>query len=198
MSKSLLQDTAFKSEIKNFFNKNKEILLDIILFGSSIKGKEKPNDIDILLLYKSSKNIDVSYALKKTIEAKGYCIEITDKTYNELLNPNFIAGISIISEGYSLVYNKFLFEGLGYLSFNLFKYELKQFNKSERMRFYYSLYGRNNEKGMLKMLDSIKFSDSIILCPVENVERMKEYFDTWKLKYVEFPILIPERIKNIL
>jgi hypothetical protein len=168
------------------------------LFGSSIKGKEKPNDIDILLLYKSSKNIDVSYALKKTIEAKGYCIEITDKTYNELLNPNFIAGISIISEGYSLVYNKFLFEGLGYLSFNLFKYELKQFNKSERMRFYYSLYGRNNEKGMLKMLDSIKFSDSIILCPVENVERMKEYFDTWKLKYVEFPILIPERIKNIL
>ena len=97
-----------------------------------------------------------------------------------------------------MVYNKFLFEGLGYLSFNLFKYELKQFNKSERMRFYYSLYGRNNEKGMLKMLDSIKFSDSIILCPVENVERMKEYFDTWKLKYVEFPILIPERIKNIL
>lgn len=198
MSKSLLQDTTFKSEIKRFFNKNKEVLLDIILFGSSVKGKEKPNDIDILLLYKSSKNIDVSYALKKTIEAKGYYIEITDKTYNELLNPNFIAGISIISEGYSLVYNKFLFEGLGYLSFNLFKYELKQFNKSERMRFYYSLYGRNNEKGMLKILNSIKFSDSIILCPVENVERMKEYFDTWKLKYVEFPILIPERIKNIL
>jgi predicted nucleotidyltransferase len=198
VSKSLLQDTTFKSEIKRFFNKNKEVLLDIILFGSSVKGKEKPNDIDILLLYKSSKNIDVSYALKKTIEAKGYYIEITDKTYNELLNPNFIAGISIISEGYSLVYNKFLFEGLGYLSFNLFKYELKQFNKSERMRFYYSLYGRNNEKGMLKILNSIKFSDSIILCPVENVERMKEYFDTWKLKYVEFPILIPERIKNIL
>jgi predicted nucleotidyltransferase len=198
VSKSLLQDTTFKSEIKRFFNKNKEVLLDIILFGSSVKGKEKPNDIDILLLYKSSKNIDVSYALKKTIEAKGYYIEITDKTYNELLNPNFIAGISIISEGYSLVYNKFLFEGLGYLSFNLFKYELKQFNKSERMRFYYSLYGRNNEKGMLKILNSIKFSDSIILCPVENVERMKEYFDTWKLKYVEFLILIPERIKNIL
>ena len=198
MSKNLLRDTKFKSEVKKFFNKNKEILLDIILFGSSVKGKEKPNDIDILLLYKKTKNIDISYELKRLLKAKGYVVEVTDKTYKELFDQNFIAGSSIISEGYSLVYDKFLFEGLGYTSFNLFKYELKQFNKSERMRFYYSLYGRNKEKGMLKRLNSIKFSDSIILCPVENAEKMKEYFNIWKLKYIEFPILIPEGIKNIL
>lgn len=53
--------TKLKSEIKRFFIKNKDILLDIIIFGSFIKGKEKPNDIDLLILYKNKKNLEKSH-----------------------------------------------------------------------------------------------------------------------------------------
>ena len=52
MSKEQLKNTKLKSELKDFLKKNRHILLDIIIFGSFIKGKEKPNDIDILILYK--------------------------------------------------------------------------------------------------------------------------------------------------
>ena len=81
----------------------------------------------------------------------------------------------------------------------LFKYDLINLNKSERMRFYYSLYGRTKEqKGIIQELNSIKFSDSIILCPANNSEEMSEYLNSWKIKHLKFPILIPSRLKNIL
>jgi len=197
MSEELWKNTKFKSKVKNFFNKNKEKILDIVLFGSSVKGKEKPNDIDILIIYKEKKDIDLSYELKKSL--KEYNAEITDKTYLDLFDESFNARESILSEGYSLVNDNFLSQGIGYLNMFLFKYELKGFNKSERMRFYYSLYGRTKEqKGVLKELDSVKFSETIILCPISNSEKMKEYLENWNVKFIEFPILIPSRIKNIL
>ena len=198
MLKKLLKNTKFKYSVKEFFNENKDELLDIILFGSSIRGKERPSDIDVLMLYKDKKNIDLSYEFRKKIEKIGYTLEITDKTYKELFEDSFTARESFLSEGYSLVYDKFLHEGLGYISFILFKYELKGFSKSNRMRFYYSLYGRNGQKGILNEINAIKFSDSVLLCPLQNSEMMKEYLNNWKINFVEFPIIIPGRLRSIL
>ncbi len=188
-----------KSEIRKFFIKNKDILLDIILFGSFIKGKEKPSDIDILILYKDKKNIEKSHELRKILEKKGYNADITNKTYLEIFEESFKVHGDILSEGYSVINNKFLSESLGYISFILFKYELKGFTKSNRMRFYYSLSGRNKkDTGILKDLNALKFSDTVLLCPIENAEKMKEYFDYWKIKYIEFPIMIPSRLKQFI
>lgn len=199
MSKELLKNTRFKSEIKLFFKKNKKEIIDIILFGSSIRKKTKPRDIDLLVLYKDKKNIDVSYELKKRLKEKGYDVDITDKTYEELFKGTFKAVEGILSEGYSLIFDKFLSEGFGYMNLILFRYELKGLNKSERMRFYYSLYGRNkDQKGVLKELNAIKFSDTILLCGIENSEKMKEYLRNWNIKFKEFPILIPNRLRRVL
>ena len=72
---------------------------------------------------------------------------------------------------------------------------LKGFSKSDRMRFYYSLYGRTkDQKGILKELNATKFSDSIILCPIESSEAMKDFFDTWEIAFERFPVLIPTRV----
>lgn len=196
MSKEQSKNTKLKSEIIKFYMKNKEIILDIIIFGSFIKGKENPKDIDILILYKDKKNIEKSYELKKLL--KNFNVEIIDKSYLELFDESFKVREGILSEGYSVVNKKSLSEGFGYSSLILFKYELKGFNKSNRMRFYYSLYGRDKkDKGTIKELNAIKFSDTILFCPVKNAEKMKEYLDYWKIKYIEFPIMIPSRLNNL-
>jgi predicted nucleotidyltransferase len=189
-------NTKLILEIKKFYQKNKNLILDIILFGSTIKGKENPKDLDILILYKDKKNIDTSYELKKIL--KEINVEITDKTYKEFFDESFKIRESILSEGYSLINDKYLSEGLGYLNLILFKYELKNFNKSERMRFYYSLYGRGNNQGILEKIKAIKFSDTLLLCPIDNSEKLKDFLEFWKIKYLEFPILIPQRLKNLL
>ena len=195
MSNELLKNKKFCSEITNFFNKNKDILLDIVLFGSSVKGKNTPNDIDLLIIYRDKKNLDKSYELKKIL--KDFPVEIIDKGYVELFEESFNARESILSEGYSIIFKRSLSQGWGYLSIILFKYELSGFGKSDRMRFYYSLYGRNSV-GILKSCNASKFSESIILCPTDSSEKLREFFRNWKISYSDFPIMIPERIKNIL
>lgn len=193
----LLKNTKFLSEVTSFFKKNKAAILDIIIFGSTVKGKEKPNDLDILLVYKDKKDADISYELKKRLV--GFNAEIVDKTYKELFETSFNAREALLAEGYSLVYKKFIAEGLGYNNFILFKYELKGFNKSNRMRFYYSLYGRSkNDNGILARLNAKKFSETVLLCPVKNAEFMKEYLGSWHIKFIEFPVLLPSRLNYVL
>jgi len=141
MSGRLLKNTKFKSEIKKFFIKHKQSILDIIIFGSSVREKDNPEDIDILIIFIDRKDYDISYELRKILEKQGFSIEITDKTYQEIFKQDFKAREALLSEGYSIINETFLSSGLGYNTFVLFKYDLGDMNKSQRMRFYYSLYG---------------------------------------------------------
>ena len=61
------------------------------------------------------------------------------------------------------------------------------------MQFYYSLYGRTVKGGILKELKAYKFSENMILTPVTNAEKMKEYLEKW-LEFIEIPVLIPSRL----
>jgi len=197
MSKKLFQDTKFLSEVKKFYATHKEFVLDIVLFGSVLKGKENPGDVDILIIYKNA-NEDAGYSLKKALKAKGYDADITEKSYMQLFDETFLAREAILVEGYSLIQNKYLSRGLGFTNIILFKYTLKGFSKTNSMRFYYSLYGREGSKGVLKKYDAKKFSDSIILCPIENMQSMENFFEEWHIQYQEFPILLPQRISNLI
>lgn len=197
MSKELLQNTKFQSSIIKIYKKYEDKILDIVLFGSSVKGKDTPKDIDLLIIYANKIDFDVSYEFQKGL--KDYKVSITDITYKQLFERSFKIKEVYLSEGYSILNKKSISEGLGYLNLQLFRYELKKLNKSERMRFYYSLYGRtDDQEGMIKKLEAIKFSDSIILCPIINVEKMRAYLNQWSLGFIDFQILMPERIKTIL
>lgn len=196
MLKELLKNKKFLKIIKEALKKPE--ILDIILFGSYVKGKEKPNDIDLLILYspKTKDIIEINYKIRKELEKVSKNIEVIGKFYSELFSSEFLARESILSEGFSLSNQKFLSECFGYKNLILFKYYLKEMNKSERMRFYYSLYGRGNEKGLLEKNQSYKFSETVILAPLENSEVIKDFLEKWKIEYIEFPILIPDNISN--
>lgn len=196
MSNLLLKNTKFLAKIKAFYSKYKKEIIDIIIFGSAVKGKEHPADIDLLAVYKSQVDLDCSYELKKELSVFGK-IEIISKTYFQLFEASFLAREAILSEGYSLVQKKFLSEGLGYSSFVLFKYSLGKLNKTKRMQFYYSLYGRTIKGGILKELNAYKFSENMILAPATNAEKMKEYLAKW-VEFVEIPALIPTRLKDVI
>lgn len=194
MFQNLLKNKIFRNKINEFFKKNKIKLIDIILFGSTIKGKAKPNDIDILLIFKEKVITDLEYELKKELEYLNIEINIIGKNYNSMMSETFFAREAILAEGYSLINDNFISSELGYKNFILFKYELNGFNQSKRMRFQYSLYGREKKGGMIKELSLIKFSDSILLSNVENYEKTKDYLNSWNIKFEDMPILIPSRL----
>lgn len=193
MLKKLLKKTEFISKIKKFYTENKKEILDVILFGSVTHGKENPADIDLLILYKEKENLDLNLKLKKSLKEN---VEITSKTYDEMFSSSFLARESFLTEGYSLVRDKKIIESFGFSSKIIFRYELKGLSKSDRMRFYYALYGRTNEGGIIKETSSVKFSERIIISDIEHQENLKEFFSQWKIEFVCFSVLMPKRVTD--
>ncbi len=193
MLKTLLIKTLISESNKIYKEYNSEIV-DIIVFGSLMRGKDKPNDIDLIILFKNKKNLDISYQLKKEIEKKTEIpINVESKLYSNLFQTSFQAREALLAEGYSLLNKTGIANGLGYENLVMFIYNLKGKNKSERMRFYYSLHGRGMD-GMLKILKANKITDTVIMCPVATKEEMKEYLENWKIEFKEIPVLIPTRL----
>jgi predicted nucleotidyltransferase len=191
MLKELLKNKNFLKVINESL-KNIEIV-DIILFGSVVREKDKPNDIDILVLYlNESKKIENEiYGLRKNLEKIDKRFELIGKSYKEIFNSGFLARESLLSEGFSMRNKKPLAESFGYKSLVMFRYNLSGLSKSKRMQFYYSLNGRGKERGILNKTDSYKFSDNIIFSNISNSEFINDFFKNWEIKYSVFPLLIP-------
>jgi len=191
MPLELLKNKKFKSEIRKFLKNNEKEIIDIIIFGSAIRGKEKPEDIDILILFKERENIDLNYELRKVLEKINLKVEVTGKTYKNMLSTKFLPREDILSDGYSLALNKNISQSFGYESFIMFKYSLKGFGTSKRMMFYYALEGRRDKKGMIKELDGIKFTNAVVLIPIKNSELFEDFLNSWNIKIKRTRILIP-------
>lgn len=194
MLQQLLQNKKLRSKINSFFSQHKDALTDIILFGSLVRGKEKPVDIDILLLFATKEDMDIAYAFRKALEPFSLPFNVITKTYSSLLSGSFAAKEAILAEGYSLITNTTLATSFGYSPFLLFRYTLQGFTQSQRMLFQYSLHGRYNKEGMIQKLHLIKFSDSILLAPISSAEETKEYLSLWHISFEEIPVLFPRRI----
>lgn len=197
MLEKFLHNKKLRTKINTFFIEHKEQIMDIVLFGSIVRGKEKPSDIDVLLLFNSKENIEIAYSFRKALKSFSFSLNVITKTYATLLSESFPAKTSILAEGYSLIYNNRLASCFGYSSFILFRYSLKGFHQSKRMLFHYSLHGRYKNEGMLKKLGLLKFSDTIILSPINTAEETREYISSWKITFDEFPVLFPNRVSII-
>ena len=176
--------------VKRFYSLEKEKLTDVILFGSSARGKTKPADVDVLLLFSSRVDVTVAYRLRKDLEAAGIPAQVISKTYRELFSSAFLARENILAEGMSIITGRTLAESFGYASYALIKYSLKGLNKSDRMRFYYALYGRGRS-GVLKETGSVRFSESVLLVPTENSDSIMEFLGDWKIESRNSVVLLP-------
>ena len=181
--------SKLKNELKN------DEIADIVIFGSYMKGKDNPNDIDLLIIFKEKINKDIEYGIKKKLSDK---FDINSITLKEFMGDDFIAKEGIFLEGYSISKNKRVSEILSMNSFALIKYNISEIKGSNRTRFYYALLGRNNNEGFLKRLNAKKLSDNIIICKYEDIEKVKEFLYNWNIEYEIIPALIPSRLKEIL
>src|SRR3989344_1947780 len=100
------------SEIKNKLGKvlNDKEVHDVIIFGSFIKGKTKPEDIDIAIISDREK-----------FKIKGFHISVI--SINDFFKPVGLIN-TLLREGYSLIRNKSFSEVYGFKNQCLFNYEL--------------------------------------------------------------------------
>lgn len=188
---SYQKNSSFCKTIRQFCRKEKGKILDVVLFGSTVRGKKEPKDIDLLLLFAQRIDNDAAYRLRKILEKKvGIEVQITSKTYRQLFSSKFVARESILAEGRSILVGKTFSEAFGYSSHTMLKYSLKGRDKSEKMQFYYALHGRKTE-GLLKRTGSTRFSESVLLVPTKNLDAVLEFFTHWKIDARKSIVLIP-------
>lgn len=193
MLADLLRKRRFRSELAAFARRHHEQLIDIILFGSAVRGKERPRDIDILLLVRGAARIGPAYELRKALAAAGIKAEVVTKNWRDLLSPRFLPREGILAEGWSWALKRQLAAGWGYAPFALFKYSLKGFSASKRIRFHYALEGRGPRPGIIRSLGAIKFTTAVVLVPITQAEPFRRFLADWGIEPLTTHVLVPER-----
>ncbi|MFH1511124.1 MAG: nucleotidyltransferase domain-containing protein [Candidatus Woesearchaeota archaeon] len=164
----------------------KDGIFDIVLYGSSVKGKLSPGDIDILIIFvegtlrqRLDKTQNIKMNLKKGFHQK---IDIKQILLNELFSANFFARTGILLEGISLRSGKHFSENLGFKPYTLFSWTLSGLTHSEKIRFNYILAGRGVQ-GIVKELGGIRVASGAIKIPIGNSTVFEDILKANKVPY---------------
>lgn len=194
MSKRFCIPKGLLSEARRFLRKNPHTVHDVIVFGSLMRGKESPSDIDILILFQFKEDRELAYNLRKSMEKNYPKVEVIPKTFESLMSSTFQARETVLWEGYSCRTGQPFAEGFGFFPQVLFKFHFKKISASRRIQFFYSLKGRGGSPGMINRLGLSKFSDGVLACPVRYVEEVRQYLNSWDAQIEEVPVLFPRRL----
>ena len=168
---SLVKKT-FSKELKN-----KEII-DIIIFGSSTKGKASPEDIDIAVI--AEKNFD------KKIE--GFHISVLKPKDFVTDQPSLIN--TLLREGYSIRHNKRFAELYRFTSKVMFLYDLSLFKNTEKVKIVSVLRGKNKQKGFVEQNNGEWLGNGIFSVDPDISALFEKMFINFKMPYKKRYILM--------
>jgi len=182
---------SLESISKKLFGKEK--LFDIILYGSAVKGKDEPRDIDIIIIFLDKEikdRLDVAQEFKRYLP-KELRFDIQTLNVADFFDASYFNGRGILIEGYSLVSGRKFSDKLGFKGYSLFNYNLGNLNHNQKTMFTYSLSGRGKVEGMVKMVNGKSLGKGAFLVPIENSILFEQFLEKWKLKYSKKNILVP-------
>ncbi len=165
-----------KNRLKKFL-KDKEIL-DIILFGSVIKGKYLPRDIDLAFI--------ANKEIKPEIE--GFHISLIKP--EEFFTDQPSITNTVLREGFSLRKNAFFVEGLKFKNRVLFTYKLNDKRLSEKVKIVNILRGKNKEKGIVEEYGGRWLVNQAFTVPITTEHIIESLLINLKIKYSKSYILI--------
>lgn len=183
----------YLSSISKKFAKEQGII-DIVLYGSFIKSKEEPNDIDLILIFLSKKlneRLEIAQKFKQQIKNKIKNSDVKTANLIEIFDKNFLARQGILVEGYSLLDNIPLAEKMGFGGYSLFTYNLKNLDHNQKTKFTYSLIGRK-KPGILKLVEARVLGKGAVAIPIQKSAIFDDFLKEWKINYKERKILISE------
>lgn len=176
-----------KQSSNKLYQKYNDKILDVVLFGSSVKNKFSPNDIDIAVIIKNTKETEILDLMNKFSSLFDSDIHLNILPIETIfINPLFR---TLLNEGVSLLDNKSLHEKLGYESGAIFSFNLTKLEKSKKVLFYYALYGKKKHEGLLKKLNGRLIGRSVVFIPVDFVDELKEFLERWGVDVYRIDVL---------
>ena len=177
---------------KCLISEKRENIFDIIVFGSLVKGKQTPKDIDVLVIFLHGtlkERLDVIQEIKNKLKTKiDANIDIKQALLKDIFSPEFLARTGILLEGYSITHNKKFCKILGFNSYTLFWYNLKDLSHIQKVKFNYILAGRN-QKGIIKIFQGERLASGAVKIPIEHSIEFEEVLKKNKVNYNKRNIL---------
>lgn len=176
-----------KKSSKKLYQKYKNRIVDIFVFGSFIKGKFRPADIDLAVILKSTKQSELLTIRKK------FDFYFSEKVHlNLILIENLLDNAlfkTLLEEGYSLLNNNFLYIRLDYKSGAIFSFDLSKLKKSKKVLFSYALHGKKKESGILSNLNGKEIGKAVIFIPIDCMDEFKQFLELWNVEYYMMKVL---------
>lgn len=180
---------SWKRKCKKFYEDNKTKIIDIVIFGSYIKDKVNPTDIDLCIITNSSKAkaIELSEQLQHKLDAK---FHVSYLLIDDFLKKPEPIWLSIFHEGESIITGRKLAETIFSEPRVLFKYDTSKLSYTNKIRFYYALKGRDGKTGVVKSTNSDFLAKTILLSPVSSDGQLISFFKEWNVPFTRQRILI--------
>ncbi len=185
--KKLSDLRALKPTFREFGKANPGIW-DFCVYGSLVRGKSEPGDIDIAIILERPASLENKLVLSQKLRSRlsGISKENFDVRcvgVEDFIDSNFLARAGILGEGFLVLKGKPLSEVLGFKSYAIFTYTLENMTNSEKVKFNYSLNGRRGEIGMMRLKSCERMGSGVLKVPLEHSEEFEEFFEKHRISY---------------
>lgn len=181
MWKDLKEFSKLKKEL---LSKRKQIV-DVILFGSLTRGKGKPGDIDLCLVFRDT----INWVMVKELQRKlGERYHLSALKVDDFFTKTHSLARTLLLEGVSLISGKRKADTFGLTAKLLYSYDLTKEKASKKVRFVYLLRGRGKE-GLVKKWGGEFVSSNTFIIPMDKDSEMQEILTEWKIRYKRKKIL---------
>jgi len=160
---------------------------DIIIFGSFVKGKTTPRDIDICLIFKENVNL---ISIKEIQSELGERFHVSSLSADNFFNKKHNLAQTLLFEGISAKSGKRLGEIYSLDPYGLYYYNISDMKKSDKVRFVYLLKGRKNGKGIVSEFNGEFLVNGCFIVPVEKDSEMLEIMNKWNVKFSRKRVLL--------
>lgn len=184
MLKSSKEFSRLKAEWRKCW---KEDIVDIFIFGSFVKGKAKPRDIDICLVFRKKIKLDV---IRRAESLIGENYHVSSLCVDNFFTNRHSLAKTLLLEGESLISGSRFAGNFGLTAKLLYSYDLSAEDSSKKVRFVYLLRGRNGSGGMVKNWNGDFIAPSAFFIPIERDSEVQEVFDAWKIRYTRKKLML--------
>jgi predicted nucleotidyltransferase len=165
-----------KNKLSKYLKDNE--VLDMVVFGSAVKGKLNPNDVDIAIISEK----DINFSLD------GFHFSLI-KPVDFFKNPSSLIN-TLFREGFSLKKDKSFSEIYKFSSKVLFNYSLVSLSSSDKVKIVNVLRGKNKSRGLVLENNGEWLSNNLFIVPVGNEHLFERFFLNSKIKYRKNYILM--------
>lgn len=163
-------------------------IFDIVIYGSTVKGKTKIRDVDIAIILGKEVSVGEKLELAQVFKTQiksllPYEIDVRCISFSDLTDQTFMARAGILAEGYSLLKKSLLPVKFGFEPKNIFIYSLAGLSNSKKTIFQYVMKGRRGKIGLIASRNCKHLGSGAIAVPLIHTEEFKQLFERQKIKY---------------